>query len=81
MQDDTFLECARCGQVKPVDAFPFARTAPGSSRRDTECKDCINARARDYYARMKVEEPEKWRDMMDRKNLMRRSRLPKKVGA
>ena len=81
MQDEEYLECRVCGVTKPVDAFPFARTAPGSSRRDTECKDCISARARDYYARMKVEEPEKWRDMMDRKNLMRRSRLPKKVGA
>ena len=81
MQDEEYLECRVCGVTKPVDAFYYKRRSPTSTRRSCVCKECEKARARNYWARMKVEEPEKWRDMMDRKNLMRRSRLPKKVGA
>jgi hypothetical protein len=68
MQDEEYLECRVCGVTKPVDAFYYKRRSPTSTRRSCVCKECEKARARNYWARIKVEEPEKYRAMLDRCN-------------
>ena len=68
MQDEEYLECRVCGVTKPVDAFYYKRRSPTSTRRSCVCKECEKARARNYCARIKAEEPEKYRAMLDRCN-------------
>lgn len=48
MQDTDFIECAVCGHLLPVEEFYFARSSPGSTRRDTTCKVCTIARVKKY---------------------------------
>ena len=68
MQADGFITCSTCGLTKPVTDLYYKRRSPTSSRRSSVCKVCEKIRSKDYWARIKVEEPEKYRAMLDRCN-------------
>ena len=61
---DTHKHCSKCGEFKSLDAFP--PQAVGLLGRQAQCRECINARARDWnksperreYFRLRARRPD-----------------------
>lgn len=51
-------QCRRCGETKPLTAFPRDRRSPDGHKH--WCKVCNNAAAREYYYRETPATPPKW---------------------